>query len=1352
MVTSPADLADGVGPITGTAEAGATIIVRDSNGNELGRDTADGEGNWSVTLDQSLTDGTHDLVISAQDAAGNTSDPTTVTVTIDTDAPTAPVVTSPADLADGVGPITGTAEAGATIIVRDSNGNELGRDTADGEGNWSVTLDQSLTDGTHDLVISAQDAAGNTSDPTTVTVTIDTDAPTAPVVTSPADLADGVGPITGTAEAGATIIVRDSNGNELGRDTADGEGNWSVTLDQSLTDGTHDLVISAQDAAGNTSDPTTVTVTIDTDAPTAPVVTSPADLADGVGPITGTAEAGATIIVRDSNGNELGRDTADGEGNWSVTLDQSLTDGTHDLVISAQDAAGNTSDPTTVTVTIDTDAPTAPVVTSPADLADGVGPITGTAEAGATIIVRDSNGNELGRDTADGEGNWSVTLDQSLTDGTHDLVISAQDAAGNTSDPTTVTVTIDTDAPTAPVVTSPADLADGVGPITGTAEAGATIIVRDSNGNELGRDTADGEGNWSVTLDQSLTDGTHDLVISAQDAAGNTSDPTTVTVTIDTDAPTAPVVTSPADLADGVGPITGTAEAGATIIVRDSNGNELGRDTADGEGNWSVTLDQSLTDGTHDLVISAQDAAGNTSDPTTVTVTIDTDAPTAPVVTSPADLADGVGPITGTAEAGATIIVRDSNGNELGRDTADGEGNWSVTLDQSLTDGTHDLVISAQDAAGNTSDPTTVTVTIDTDAPTAPVVTSPADLADGVGPITGTAEAGATIIVRDSNGNELGRDTADGEGNWSVTLDQSLTDGTHDLVISAQDAAGNTSDPTTVTVTIDTDAPTAPVVTSPADLADGVGPITGTAEAGATIIVRDSNGNELGRDTADGEGNWSVTLDQSLTDGTHDLVISAQDAAGNTSDPTTVTVTIDTDAPTAPVVTSPADLADGVGPITGTAEAGATIIVRDSNGNELGRDTADGEGNWSVTLDQSLTDGTHDLVISAQDAAGNTSDPTTVTVTIDTDAPTAPVVTSPADLADGVGPITGTAEAGATIIVRDSNGNELGRDTADGEGNWSVTLDQSLTDGTHDLVISAQDAAGNTSDPTTVTVTIDTDAPTAPVVTSPADLADGVGPITGTAEAGATIIVRDSNGNELGRDTADGEGNWSVTLDQSLTDGTHDLVISAQDAAGNTSDPTTVTVTIDTDAPTAPVLERFDDIIDGTGVVRGTAEAGSTVIIRDEHGNELGRGVADQEGNFVFRTTVPLAPGAHLLTVVAVDEVGNVSEASSMLVTLVPDEGEQESGSGSEDGEQESGSGSEDESRPLPEVTPTDGASTSGTGTAPAGNSSPRPDADELAFTGAELGGWLSAALAALGLGVALRLLSRRGRDRVRED
>nr|NLU60380.1 hypothetical protein [Pseudomonas sp. BIGb0427] len=136
--------------------------------------------------------------------------------------------------------------------------------------------------------------------------------------------------------------------------------------------------------------------------------------------------------------------------------------------------------------------------------------------------------------------------------------------------------------------------------------------------------------------------------------------------------------------------------------------------------------------------------------------------------------------------------------------------------------------------------------TIDGVAPAAPVV-EPSNGAE----ISGTAEAGATILLTDGGGNPIGQTSADGSGNWSFTPASPLPNGTVINAV-AQDAAGNSSGPGSTTV--DAVAPAAPVI-NPSNGAV----ISGTAEMGAKVILTDGSGNPIGQVTADGSGNWTFT-------------------------------------------------------------------------------------------------------------------------------------------------------------------------------------------------------------------------------------------------------------------------------------------------------------------------------------------------------------------------------------------------------------------------------------------------------------------------------------------------------------
>ncbi|MBG6735227.1 BapA prefix-like domain-containing protein [Pseudomonas aeruginosa] len=1134
--------------LSGTAEAGVTIVITDGNGNPIGQTSADANGNWSFTPGSQLPDGTVVNVV-ARDAAGNSSPATSITV--DGVAPSAPVV-EPSNGSE----LSGTAEPGSSVTLTDGNGNPIGQTTADANGNWSFTPSTPLPDGTVVNVV-ARDAAGNSSPPASVTV--DAVAPATPTV----DPSNGT-TLSGTAEPGATVTLTDGNGNPIGQVTADGSGNWTFTPSTPLPNGTV-VNATATDPSGNASSPASVTV--DAVAPATPVVNP----SNGT-TLSGTAEPGATVTLTDGNGNPIGQVTADGSGNWSFTPTTPLPNGTV-VNATATDASGNTSAGSSVTV--DSVAPATPVINP----SNGT-TLSGTAEPGSSVTLTDGNGNPIGQVTADGSGNWSFTPSTPLADGTV-VNATATDPAGNTGGQGSTTV--DAIAPATPTV----NLSNGSS-LSGTAEPGSTVILTDGNGNPIAEVTADGSGNWTYTPSTPIANGTVVNVV-AEDAAGNSSPPATVTV--DSSAPPAPVINP----SNGV-VISGTAEAGATVTLTDAGGNPIGQVTADGSGNWSFTPGTPLANGTV-IVATATDPTGNTG-PQAAT-TVDAVAPPAPVI----DPSNGT-TISGTAEAGAKVILTDGNGNPIGETTADGSGNWTFTPATPLANGTVVNAV-AQDPAGNTGPQGSTTV--DAVAPNTPVVNpSNGNL------LNGTAEPGSTVTLTDGNGNPIGQTTADGSGNWSFTPGSQLPNGTV-VNVTASDAAGNTSAPATTTV--DSSLPSIPQV----DPSNG-SVISGTADAGNTIIITDGNGNPIGQVTADGSGNWSFTPGIPLPDGT---VVNVVARSPSNVDSAPAVITVDGVAPAAPVI----DPSNGT-EISGTAEAGATVILTDGGGNPIGQATADGSGNWTFTPGTPLANGTVINAV-AQDPAGNTSGPASVTV--DAIAPPAPVI----DPSNGV-VISGTAEAGATVILTDGNGNPIGQVTADGSGNWSFTPGTPLANGS---VINAlaQDAAGNTSGPASTTV--DSVAPATPVL----DPSNGT-VISGTAEAGATVILTDGGGNPIGQATADGSGNWSFTPGTPLTNGTVINAV-AQDAAGNTSGP--VSTTVDAVAPATPVIDPSNGV-----ELSGTAEPGVRVILTDGNGNPIGQTLADGSGSWSFTPSTPLANGT-VVNAVAQDPAGNTSGPASTTVDTV---------------------------------------------------------------------------------------------------
>ena len=519
-------------------------------------------------------------------------------------------------------------------------------------------------------------------------------------------------------------------------------------------------------------------------------------------------------------------------------------------------------------------------------------------------------------------------------------------------------VTKDTTAPAKPVINTPlVDKAGTKTPVEVSAEPGSTVELFDKDGNSLGTGVANDQGVASITPTKDIPVG--NVTAKATDPAGNTSDASEPKVATDTTAPAKPEVKT--DLTGKAGtkdPVEVTAEPGSTVALYDKDGNKIGEAKADENGVATITPTKDIPVG--NVTATATDPSGNTSDVSEPKVATDTTAPAKPVVNP---VKAGGTAITGTAEAGSTVEVTLPDGSKVSA-KADQDGNFSVPV-SGLEEG-KTVSVTATDNAGNTSDATTVTVakTADTTAPSAPVVNP---VKAGTTAVTGTAEAGSTVEVTLPDGSKVSA-KADQDGNFSVPV-SGLKEG-DTVSVTATDDAGNTSNPTSVTVGkgIDTTAPSAPVVNL---VKAGDTVITGTAEAGSTVEVTLPDGSKVSA-KADQDGNFSVPV-SGLKEG-DTVSVTATDDADNTSNPTSVTVGkgTDTTAPDAPVVTT--DLTGKAGtrtPIDVIAEPGTKVELFDKDGNKIGEATADETGHAVVVPTVNIPEGT--VTAKATDLAGNVS-------------------------------------------------------------------------------------------------------------------------------------------------------------------------------------------------------------------------------------------------------------------------------------------------------------------------------------------------------------------------------------------
>lgn len=542
--------------------------------------------------------------------------------------------------------------------------------------------------------------------------------------------------------------------------------------------------------------------------------------------------------------------------------------------------------------------------------------------------------------------------------------------------------------PNPPAVTAPAAgalLSTRTPAVSGTAMPGASVSVT-AGASSCGPVVAAGDGTWTCTLGPPLADGAHS-VTAVQVVGGATSDPSApVGFTVDGTPPSVAIAVpsngallGAADAPGGLVAFSGTAEVGATVTV--TVGAASASATRAG-ASWSATL--VLADGLHTATATATDAAGNSASDL-VSFTLDTAAPAIPVIGYPADGAvlsaadapGGMVTITGTAEAGAVVEV--TVGGDTRTATRSGSS-WSVTF--VLADGAYVVTANATDAAGNRSGDASSSFSIDSGIPNAPAFDFPLDGAvlgaaaapGGVVTLTGPTDAGTSVTVVVDGVPYAASVTGT---QWTLTV--TLVDGAHAASATARDGAGNDSAPTTIFFSLDTAAPSAPVLdalASPTSASSVT--VTGTAEPGSAVTIS-MDGTAVGTVTAAGDGTFSLVV--AVTEGTRAFTAVAADGAGNVSPQSNVvTVVVDRTAPSAPAITSPTEgavLVPGPVVVSGTAEPGATVSVVIDGVTYTA--VAAGDGTFSVTAD--LPAGSWTATATATDAAGNTSSAASVSFT-----------------------------------------------------------------------------------------------------------------------------------------------------------------------------------------------------------------------------------------------------------------------------------------------------------------------------------------------------------------------------------
>ncbi|MEH7085430.1 Ig-like domain-containing protein [Neobacillus drentensis] len=726
--------------------------------------------------------------------------------------------------------------------------------------------------------------------------------------------------------------------------------------------------------------------------------------------------------------------------------------------------------------------------------------------------------------------------------------------------------------------------------IYGYAEPG-TLIQAELNGNVIASANANDSGYYYFYIGQQNSKSK--VYVTATDTSGNVSQQTQLSIR-DVTPPEKPIVGG--DIYDYFSYVSGRAEPGSTVRIS-VNGSYLASGVTSPEGYFSIYTSEQKP--WTELSITATDESGNESEPSIVVV-LDKTNPTTPLISK--EVSDHSDVVIGQAEAGTTVEVK-KNKVTIGSSQADYYGNFSVSIPVQRA-GTELHVVST-DSGGNSSG-----LTIYVKDKTPPIRPFVIDVTDKDTSVTVQAEAGAIVEVK-VNDLVIGTGKAGEDSKYQVSIPVQKA-GT-ELTITAADESGNISEAANITV-LDATPPATPELSE--EVTDHSVIVTGVTEAGSKVEVKKNN-ITIGSSQADYYGNFAVSIPVQLA-GTKLHVVST-DESGNAS-----SISIFVKDKTPPVKPSLKEVTDKDTFVTGQAEVGSKVDVK-VNEVLIGTGTAGQDFKYIVTIP--IQKAGSEIVVSATDASGNVSEGAT-TVVKDVTAPAKPEVV---EVTDKDTFVSGQAESGSTVKV---NGNDIFQGTTGVDGKFKVTIPMQKA-GT-ELVINVIDKAGNISEEVT-TVVKDGTAPVKPVVN---EVTDKDTSVIGKAEAGSKVEVK-VNDSVIGTGAAGEDGQYKVTIPTQKA-GT-ELVISATDKAGNVSETTTVVVK----DVTAPVKPEVNEVNDKDTTVIGKAEPGAKVEVKIND-SVIGIGTAGEDGQ--FKVTIPTQKAGTELVIISTDNVGNVSETTTVVV------------------------------------------------------------------------------------------------------
>ncbi|WOB91403.1 Ig-like domain-containing protein [Providencia sp. PROV175] len=1176
--------------------------------------TTDKDGKWSLKITEPLEDKVYEYSLVAFSGEGK---PVTVNGQFEVDTQLdnlsvsldghSDTETSAERLTNKQVPtFIGKAEAGSTVTLTIA-GQTLSA-IADDKGTWRITVEKPLADGVSNFQVTAVDPAGNQKI-ITESVTIKTSKPDASVLldNSTVFLTSKVKPtLTGKTDSNSNVIVKVAGKEYFTK--ANEQGDWSLTISDNLADGSHILNVKVTDSVGNQG-VFIQSLLVDTTLPAATAKLTESSDSGAKGDnltqhqavtLEGITKPQSAVVIQFA-GQEYST-LADKDGQWQVALPAVNQDGEYDYQVSVTDTVGNigmSNGQFTVDNQVDSLSVHLDTLSDSGKVGDHITQesrphFSGKAEAGSRVELTIDGQHVV--TTADSDGDWTIVVQQTLTDGTYDYTVKATDVAGN-STVVTESVQIKTSLqPTTLQLNNQSDLMTNqpLPTLSGQSEPHATIQV--SLSGEIYSTVADAQGAWSIMVTSPLASGSHLLKVQVTDIAGN-SEKISETVWVDTTLPAATAKLTESSDSGAKGDnltqhqavtLEGITKPQSTVVIQFA-GQEYST-LVDKDGQWQVALPAVNQDGEYDYQVSVTDTVGNigmSSGQFIVDTQVDSLSVHLDTLSDSGKVGDHITQesrphFSGKAEAGSRVEL--TIGGQPVVTTADSHGAWSVVTQNVLADGTYDYTVKATDVAGNSTVVTESVQIKTTLQPTTLQLNNQSDLMTNqpLPTLSGQSEPHATIQV--SLSGEIYSTVADAQGAWSIMVTSALASGSHLLKVQVTDIAGN-SEKISETVWVDTTLPAATATLTESSDSGAKGDnltqhqavtLEGITKPQSAVVIQFA-GQEYST-LADKDGQWQVALPAVNQDGEYDYQVSVTDTVGNIGMSSGQFIVDSNITLIAHLDPASQDNSNALitylkrPQISGEADPESKITAEFKG--QIKTAYADSQGKWSLIFDVDANEGkdNHYKVI-AEDAAGNketiSQSFTYLPSSVGSGDIHPPTLTATLDAAYDSGKqgdyitnikapkFTGNATVGAK--VRLTIGNESFSTLADKvTGNWEIQVKE-LAEGNCQYLVTAEHPINGQTKDISGNIFIDTTAPVSTIELSTETDTGTKGnfitahrkPVfTGKSEPGSEITLELNN--ESVSTVVDNNGFWSLSLPNELPkDFIGDYKIVVTDTANN---------------------------------------------------------------------------------------------------------------------------------------------------------------------------------------------------------